>query len=145
MPVGGVARVPRVRRVSAVAAIVLATGLALTGCAGDSYPRATASRLQHAVLEVATSASTHDYATALTRLDALERATDTAAERGSITTARHDAITRSIAAIRVDLTALQAAAEKAALQEQLQQLQQQQNDDKKHGPGPQKGPKGGDG
>jgi hypothetical protein len=133
----------------AVAAIVLALGL--SGCAGgETYSMQTASQLQHSVADVATAAGANDYAGALAKLAALEQLNDAAVKKGSISTARHDAIARSIAAIRADLGRLQDAAEKAQLQQQIQQLQQQQqqqqqpkDDGKKDDKGPGKGKKGG--
>jgi hypothetical protein len=109
----------------AVAAILLAAGL--TGCAGgETYSTQTAAQLQHSVADVATAAGANDYAGALAKLAALEQQNDAAVKKGAISTARHDAIARSIAAIRADLGRLQDAAEKAQLQQQIQQLQQQQ-------------------
>jgi len=128
------------RRVAATAA-ALAVVLALAGCAaGDDYPVATASTLQHGVLDVATRASTQDYAGALERLDALEKANDAAVSAGRITAERHDAIAGSISAVRADLERSKAAAEQAALQAQIDQLQQQQEQQQQKGPG--KGPGG---
>ncbi|MGH1550343.1 hypothetical protein ACRAWB_14690 [Leifsonia poae] len=130
------------------AAVVLALGLA--GCSGgESYSTQTASQLQHAVLDVATTSAGNDYAGALAKLATLEQLNDAAVKKGSISVARHDAIARSIAAIRADLGRLQDAAEKAQLQQQIQQLQQQQqqqqqqqpkDDGKKDGKGDKGGP-----
>jgi hypothetical protein len=109
----------------AAAAVALALGLAAcTG--GESYSTQTASQLQHAVLDVATTAGANDYAGALAKLASLEQLNDAAVKKGSISAARHDAIAASITAIRADLGRLQDAAEKAQLQQQIQQLQQQQ-------------------
>lgn len=109
------------------AAIVLALGL--SGCSGgESYSTQTASQLQHAVLDVATTSAANDYAGALAKLASLEQLNDAAVKKGAISTARHDAIARSITAIRADLGRLQDAAEKAQLQQQIQQLQQQQQE-----------------
>lgn len=129
------------RRVAAaVAALVVV--LSLAGCAaGDGYSAATASTLQHGVLDVATSATGKDYAGALDRLDALEKANDAAAKAGRITAQRHDAIAASVSAVRADLERLKAAAEQAALQAQIDQLQQQQQ--QHQGPGKAPGGPGG--
>ncbi|ANF31977.1 hypothetical protein A0130_10115 [Leifsonia xyli] len=119
------------------AALVLALGL--TGCAGgESYSTQTASQLQHAVLDVATSSAGDDYAGALAKLTALEQLNDAAVKKGSISAARHDAIAASITAIRADLGRLQDAAEKAQLQQQIQQLQQQQQQQQEQPKGPDK-------
>lgn len=130
---------------SVAAALVLALGLA--GCAGgENYSEQTASGLQHAVLDLATAAQANDLAGAQQRLSALASSNDAAAKKGQISASRHDAIARSIAAIRADLTRLQDQAEKARLQAQLQQLQQQQQQQQqaKHGGKGQGGDKHGD-
>ncbi|WP_431219272.1 hypothetical protein [Leifsonia xyli] len=123
------------------AALLLALGL--TGCSsGETYSPQTSTQLQHAVLDVANTARANDYAGALTNLAALEQLNDAALKKGSISTARHDAIAASIATIRADLSRLQDAVEKAQLQQQIQQLQQQQQQQPGDG---KKGDKGGDG
>lgn len=127
-----------------VAAVVLALGL--TGCSsGESYSAQTATQLQHAVLDVATTSAGDDYAGALAKLAAVEQLNDAAAKKGSISTARHDAIARSIAAIRSDLGRLQDAAEKAQLQQQIQELQQQQQEQQQQQDDGKKGGKDGKG
>ncbi|MGH1526419.1 hypothetical protein ACRAWC_21315 [Leifsonia sp. L25] len=126
------------------AALLLALGL--TGCSsGETYSPQTSSQLQHAVLDVANTARANDYAGALTKLAALEQLNDAALKKGSISTARHDAIAASIATIRADLSRLQDAAEKAQLQQQIQQLQQQQQQQQQQPGDGKKGDKGGDG
>ncbi|MFF2773002.1 hypothetical protein ACFVUP_38475, partial [Streptomyces bacillaris] len=85
-----------------------------------------------------------DYAGALTQLAALQQKNDAALKAGTIAADRHDAIAKSIAVVRGDLTHLRDAAENAQLQQQLQQLQQQQQPPDKKGKG-KKGDDGGDG
>lgn len=128
-----------VRRAVAVASLVLALGLALSGCAAG-YSAETATTLQHGVLEVATAAHANDLAGAQTKLAALAKLNDAALAKGEISSARHAAINTSIVAVRADLTQLQDQAEKARLQQQLEQLQQQKQQqqdqkDKGHGKG----------
>ena len=119
---------------SAIGAAAIVT-VVLTGCAaGEHYPAGTARQLQSGVQQVAASAATQDYAGALAELDALQARGDAARKAGTLDQARYLSISRSIAVVRSDLTALQAAAEQQRLQEQLQQLQQQQ-DEKQKGPG----------
>lgn len=145
--------VRRARRAVVAGGVALALGL--SGCAAEpGYSAQTASTLQHGVLAVATAAHADDLAGAQAQLAALEKLNDAARARGDMTEARHAAIAASIAAVRADLAQLQDQAEKARLQQQLQQLQeQQQQQDQKgkgsdKGPGKDKGPgpgKGGDG
>ncbi|WP_434318682.1 hypothetical protein [Leifsonia sp. P73] len=110
-----------------IAAAGVALALGLTGCAGGgTYSADTASTLQHGVLSVATAASGKDYAGALTQLAALQQRNDAALKAGAIGADRHDAVAASLAAVKADLTQLKVAADRAQLQQQLQQLQQQQ-------------------
>src|SRR5512138_802867 len=114
------------------AAGVLALGLTLSGCdGGESYSSTTATTLQHGVLAVAQAASTNDLAGAQQKLTDLERMNDAAARKGEISRSRHDAVAASIATIRADLSQLQDQADKARLQQQLEQLQQQQQNQPK--------------
>ena len=121
----------------ALGAAVIAAVLGLAGCAtGETYPAATSRQLQSGVQEVAATVATRDYAGAIAKLDALQAQTDAAQKNGDLDHARYLAVTRSIAAVRADLVDLQAAAERAQLEQQLQQLQQQQKqgeEDKGHG------------
>jgi hypothetical protein len=121
----------------------VAIALGLTGCAGPSYSHDAASALQHGVLAVAQAASANDLTGAQQRLAALERTNDEALRKGEISRSRHDAVAASIASIRADLSQLQDQADKARLQQQLEQLQQQQQQ-QQQAPGPDKG-KGKDG
>jgi len=126
-------------------ALVALLALLLAGCSGeDHYGPDTAKALQQSVLDVAVSSSGQDYAAALQHLDELEQANDAALQAGELTQARHDAIARSIATVRGDLTQLQSAAQQTAMQQQLQQqqqvqqqqqLQQQQPSDEGNGKG----------
>jgi hypothetical protein len=117
----------------AAAGVLLALGL--TGCVGGgTYAAETASTLQHGVLGVATAAQAKDYAGALTQVAALQQRNDAALKAGTIAADRHDAIAKSLELVKADLTQLQDAAERARLQDQIQQLQdqqQQQQQDKK--------------
>ena len=121
----------------ALGAAVIAAVLGLAGCAtGEAYPAATARQLQSGVQEVAATVATQDYAGAIAKLDALQARADAAQKDGDLDHARYLTVSRSIAAVRADLVDLQAAAERAQLEQQLQQLQQQQKqgeEDKGHG------------
>ncbi|MFE4467785.1 hypothetical protein ACFRFH_03130 [Leifsonia sp. NPDC056824] len=128
-----------------IAAAGVALALGLSGCAGGAtYSQDTASTLQHGLLSVVTAAEGKDYAGALTQLAALQQKNDAALKAGTIAADRHDAIAKSIDAVKGDLTHLRDAAENAQLQQQLQQLQQQQPGPDKKGKG-KKGDGGGDG
>jgi hypothetical protein len=123
---------------AAAAALVIAC--ALTGCAGGvDYSTATAHGLQRAVFEVADTAAGGDYASALSRLAALERLNDADAEKGAVDPVRHDAIARSIALVRADLIQLQDAATTAELRARIQELQKQQQPQQKAPAPPGKG------
>ena len=130
-----------------IAAAGVALALGLAGCAGGgTYAADTASTLQHGVLSVATAANGKDYAGALSQLASLQQRNDAALKAGTIASDRHDAIAKSIALVKADLTELKAAADRAQLEQQLKQLQQQQQKPKppdKKGKG--KGDEGGDG
>lgn len=85
--------------------------LLVAGCSsGTDYSAQTAESLQSRVLGIATLANSRDYAGALRQLAQLEQADNAALSSGSITRARHDAILATVALVRSDLTALQAAA-----------------------------------
>jgi hypothetical protein len=109
------------------AAAAVSLSMALVGCAqGSDYSAAVAGALQRQVLAVAQSAKNQDYATALSRLSALQELNDHDLKAGKVSPERHDAISDSIVSVRADLTELQNKAEQEQLQQQLQQLQQQQ-------------------
>ena len=128
-----------------IAAAGVALALGLSGCAGGAtYSQDTASTLQHGLLSVVTAAEGKDYSGALTQLTALQQKNDAALKAGTIAADRHDAIAKSIDAVKGDLTHLRDAAQNAQLQQQLQQLQQQQPGPDKKGKG-KKGDEGGDG
>jgi len=118
-------------------ALALAAVLGLAGCAaGERYPTTTAQQLQGGVQDVAAAAAAQDDTGALAKLDALQARAEAAKKAGDLDPARYLAVSRAIATVRADLTELQAAAERARLEQQLQQLQQeQQQDDKKKEPG----------
>lgn len=130
-----------------IAAAAVALALGLSGCAGGStYSADTASTLQHGVLAVATAAEAKDYTGALTQLASLQQRNDAALKAGSIAADRHDAIAKSLATVKADLTQLKDAADRAQLQQQLQQLQQQQQQQQdKKGKDKKGGGDGGDG
>ncbi|MFE4950612.1 hypothetical protein ACFQ9V_10965 [Leifsonia sp. NPDC056665] len=129
-----------------IAAAAVALALGLSGCAGGStYSADTASTLQHGVLSVATAAEGKDYAGALTQLASLQQRNDAALKAGAIAADRHDAIAKSLAAVKADLTHLRDAAQNAQLQQQLQQLQQQQQQQQQDKKGKDKKGGGGDG
>lgn len=122
-------------RPTAVVAVALVAVLGLAGCAaGESYPAGTAQQLQTGVRDVAATAATQDYAGALAKLDALQAQSDAAQKKGDLDHARYLAVARSIASVRADLVALQAAAERTKLEQQLQQQQQKKDQGSKgHG------------
>jgi hypothetical protein len=88
---------------------VLALGLGLSGCAGQSdFPSDVAASMQSQVMAVSTASAALDYPTALTRLAELEVSLDDAVARGTITAERAQAIRSAIELVRADLTALTA-------------------------------------
>jgi hypothetical protein len=110
-------RCPRRRSATAVflACAVLFAG-ALAGCGAPPELRPDAARqLQSQVLAVTEAAAAEDPAGSLKLLDELATTLDQAAARGDVSFKRHQNIRASIAAVRTDLTAQQAAAETARL------------------------------
>jgi hypothetical protein len=108
-------RCPRRRSATAVflACAVLFAG-ALAGCGAPPELRPEAARqLQSQVLAVTEAAAAEDPAGSLRLLDELATRLDQAAARGDVSFRRHQNIRASIAAVRTDLTAQQAAAEAA--------------------------------
>ncbi|WP_246527279.1 mucin-associated surface protein [Pseudarthrobacter albicanus] len=109
-------RCPRRRSETAVflACAVLFAG-ALAGCGAPPELRPDAARaLQTQVLAVTEAAAAEDPAGSLRLLDALATRLDQAAASGDVSFKRHQNIQASIAAVRTDLTAQQAAEEDAA-------------------------------
>jgi hypothetical protein len=104
---------PGIRASAALAAGLLAAGLA--GCAGPApeLEGKTAAQLQQRVLAVTSAAAGSDPANALKSLDGLGSELDAAAVAGQVSFRRHQSITVAINAVRADLTAA-AAAKKAA-------------------------------
>ncbi|MCM3500609.1 hypothetical protein M3667_01790 [Microbacterium sp. P26] len=92
----------RRRALPAVVATV-AAALVLAGC---TPPAATPTAWQQSVQTVAEQASTGDYATALTSLDALEAEVTARRDAGEITADEADAILTRIVTVRADLTSL---------------------------------------
>lgn len=121
------------RRLRAVAAVVLTTGL-LAGCAGgSSYDSETAARLQEQVLVVSTTSAEGDWAGASTALLELEASAATALARGEITQERFDAIMAALALVRADIEA--AVAEQAAAEEAERKAAEEAAEDEQDGPG----------
>ncbi|MEJ3404597.1 hypothetical protein WDJ51_07630 [Rathayibacter sp. YIM 133350] len=148
---------------SGALAIALATGIGLSGCAGDPYDAKTAEALQAQVLAVTQASAAGDWTTATAKLDALTADAADARADGRIDDKRYDSISAAIALVGSDLAAnVRAAQEQAAEQQRiadeqaaqaaqaaLEQQQQEQapapapapKPDDKGGPGKDKGPK----
>lgn len=93
------------------AGAVLAAVLVLAGCSASdpSIDDGTAQTLDAAVVAVAERASVDDYAGALTELDALQAALDSALSSGGVTADRGAVIQTQVDTVRSDLDALLAA------------------------------------
>jgi L-fucose mutarotase/ribose pyranase (RbsD/FucU family) len=93
-----------------VLAVVLAVGLALTGCAqSGSDADFAAEELQRQVLDVTTASAEQNYSEALVRLAELEASVKDDLARGEISQARYESVMAAIELVRADLEA--AAAE----------------------------------
>ena len=105
------------RRRSATAVFLAGAALfagALAGCGAPPELNSDAARqLQSQVLAVTEAAAAEDPGGSLRLLDELATTLDQAAARGDVSFKRHQNIRASIAAVRTDLTAQQAAAETA--------------------------------
>jgi hypothetical protein len=104
----------RISALSALAAGVLAVGLA--GCGGTAPELETdaAVQLQQRVLAVTKAAAGKDPATALKSLAQLTSELDAAAAAGQVSFRRHRSITVAVNAVRADLAAVQEATKAAA-------------------------------
>lgn len=87
------------------AAAIIATGLAVSGCATSGLDAQTSQEWQSRVLAIAESAETGDTATALLDLDALETEATKARTDGEISAERAAIIQQSITVVRADLEA----------------------------------------
>ncbi|HEU0182731.1 MAG TPA: hypothetical protein VFR16_11125 [Agromyces mariniharenae] len=98
-------RIGRLRRRTALPAVVLAAGLALglSACAASSEN--TAAAMHASVVQISERAAAGDYAGALAELALLERDVATAAENGSIDAAREAEILTAMDVVRADLEA----------------------------------------
>ena len=85
---------------------VVVTAAAVFVLAGCTPPAATPTAWQQSVQTVAEQASTGDYSTALTSLDALEAEVTARRDAGEIAADEADAILTRIATVRADLTSL---------------------------------------
>lgn len=91
------------RRALPAVVVTVAAAFVLAGC---TPPAATPTAWQQSVQTVAEQASTGDYSTALTSLDALEAEVTARRDAGEITADEADAILTRIATVRADLTSL---------------------------------------
>ena len=93
------------RRAIVVAAVVVALGIGLAGCApaGPVYTSEAAQALQSSVLAVTEAAAEDDPDSALARLDELQAALDAQLAGGGIDQARYDSVSAAVSAVRADL------------------------------------------
>ena len=88
------------------AAVAIALGLGLAGCAAPpAYTTEAAGVLQSSVLAVTEAAAAGDPASGIARLDELQVAVDAQLASGGIDQARYDRISAAIALVRADLQA----------------------------------------
>lgn len=92
-----------IRRAAPAAGFVLIAALSLTSCAP---PAAAPTAWQQSVQTVADQASTGDYSSALSSLDALEADVIARRDAGEISSTEADGILSRIASVRADLTSL---------------------------------------
>jgi hypothetical protein len=91
----------------------------LAGCApAPELDRDAARQLQSTVLSVTEAAAANDPAASLKHLDELVLKLDEAAARGDVSFKRHQAIRKSVDAVRADLTARQAEAARVAAEQE---------------------------
>ncbi len=101
-------------RLTRAAALAVAAGLVVSGCAGGtSYDDDTARDLQQQTLSVTTAAADGDWNAAAMRLMALEADARDAHARGLVSTERLESIVAAIALVAASVEAERIAAEQA--------------------------------